>query len=117
MAVERRSLTGRIEQLGSPADVTRAKLRIGGAVVISLLVLIGAVLIGIAIFAWLTYPSANEITASLPDKKGLREAIQDDRVAWFNQIKDLLQLLVVSLLVPALTTILGYIFGKEQAEG
>jgi hypothetical protein len=62
--------------------------------------LIGAVLGLIALFAWLTFPG-NHGAASL-------------REAWFSEIKDLIQLLVVSLLVPILATLLGYIFGRNE---
>lgn len=131
MAVERRSVGDRAEQLDDVSverrsvaesrlaqsdDISRVRLQIGAAVVLGLLALIVAVLIAIAVFAVLTYPTPEEVKGTLRRGDNVREALQDDRTAWFTQIKDLLQLLVVSLLVPALTTILGYIFGREQAD-
>jgi hypothetical protein len=34
-------------------------------------------------------------------------------IAWFNEIKDLGQVFIISLLIPILTSLIGYIFGKS----
>jgi hypothetical protein len=66
----------------------------------AMIALIVLVLVLIALFAWLTYP-------------GVRGTAQV-RESWFSEIKDLIQLLVVSLLVPILATLLGYVFGRHE---
>jgi hypothetical protein len=81
------------------SDHLRAtQLRGGLALARSLMWLIGLVLILIAVFAALTFPG--------------KAATMEMRSEWFSEIKDLIQLVVVSLLVPILATLLGYIFGR-----
>lgn len=74
--------------------------------------LIACVLLVIAVFAWLTFPDVHVYRGQ--DALGEWETA---RRGWFVDIKDLLQLLVVSILVPLLTTVIGYIFGREASAG
>jgi hypothetical protein len=76
---------------------------LGGLDLAKLLIkLIGVVLLLIALFAVLTFPGKSAPAAV--------------RESWFSEIKDLIQLLVVSLLVPILATLIGYIFGRNEAQ-
>jgi hypothetical protein len=83
----------------SDASWRVTQLRGGLALAKALLALIAFVLVFIGGFAALSYPGSK---ASL-----------DVRTEWFSEVKDLIQLLVVSLLVPTLATLLGYIFGRQ----
>lgn len=99
----------------------RERLRTGARLAQWLLVLISVVLILIALFAWLTYPSADETKAlgcreSAETMCNLLDAHHQRTSAWFGNIKDLIQLLVVSLLIPLLATLVGYLFGGQAEQ-
>jgi hypothetical protein len=79
-----------------------------------LLILIGVVIAGIGVFAWVTYPSPESVAGIVKDNAKAFDDYQQARAAWFTEVKDLVQLLVVSLLVPLLATIIGYIFGRQE---
>jgi hypothetical protein len=102
------------DSLDEPKSLDRYRLQIGLGVVIGLLVLIVLVLLLVAVFAFATYPEADEIRSTVEKKSNLHKALSDDRDGWISNIKDLLQLLLVSLLVPTLTTVIGYIFGRQE---
>jgi hypothetical protein len=85
----------------SDAGFRVTQLRGGLALARSLMVLIGLVLVLITVFAVFTYPGD--------------VATPENRTEWFTEIKDLVQLLVVSLLVPTLATLIGYIFSRQPA--
>ena len=87
---------------------------IGFNLAIALLGLVAAVLVGIGIFGWLTYPTPSAIGGIVSDPTKRFDDYQQAQTAWFGTIKDLIQLLVVSLLVPLLATVIGYIFGRQQ---
>jgi hypothetical protein len=96
-----------LEEIASDArfeahDWKTKQLLVGLGLAQTLIRLIGGVLLLIALFAWLTFPGTH--------------AAADLREAWFSDIKDLIQLLVVSLLVPILATLLGYIFGRNESQ-
>jgi hypothetical protein len=100
---------------GSASDYEKARMTIGGWIVGGLLLLIVLALGFIAAYAFTTEPSVKETssligtgTASLADLQEKRHA------AWFSEIKDLLQILIVGLLVPLLATLIGYLFGRQQ---
>jgi ABC-type Na+ efflux pump permease subunit len=110
------------EQQALSADLEplpRARLLAGKHLAAGLLLLTAVVLVLIAIFAMLTYPSAAETRELAPACKAIQSGCdlldaQDQRVAtWFGNVKDLVQLLVVSLLIPLLATLIGYMFGGQ----
>lgn len=62
-------------------------------------------------------PSLGKVKEFFPtDTAKAFDSYERLRTSWLNQIKDLLQLLVVSLLVPLVATVIGYIFGRREAE-
>lgn len=109
----------RVDELADEAKLTaeeldRERMLKGFELAWGLIGLIGLVLVFVGIYAVLTYPSpatAHDYFGSAATPAGLR----DLRDSWFSQVKDLLQLLVVSLLVPLLSTLVGYIFGRQSA--
>ena len=90
------------DQTGEPVEVIKAQ--IGLEIARWLLLLIVLVLVLVGLFAWLTYPGG-----------GTAETVVDVRREWFSNVKDLLQLLVVSMLVPLLASVIGFIFGRQTA--
>ena len=94
-------------ETSSPVELRRAEIGLKLAQWLLGVVLFVLVLVGV--FAALTYPESSA-SASATDVPGSLEVL---RATWFDQIKDLLQLLVVSLLIPLLATLIGYIFGRE----
>jgi ABC-type Na+ efflux pump permease subunit len=97
----------------------RERLLVGKYLAGGLLALTALVLVLIAIFAACTYPSAAETRTLAPTCKVEQTGCdllenQDQRLAtWFGNVKDLVQLLVVSLLIPLLATLIGYMFGGQ----
>lgn len=78
-----------------------------------IIILIIVILALVSLFAWFTYPRVRDV-AGLVEAERQLEAYREYQMAWFSQIKDLLQLLVVSLLVPLFSTVVGYIFGRQM---
>ncbi len=76
------------------------------------ILLICGILILVSLYAWYTYPHLHEMVGMTEPGTEL-QSYREYQSAWFGQIKDLLQLLVVSLLVPLFSTIVGYIFGRQ----
>jgi hypothetical protein len=93
-------------------------VRIGYRLTIALLVLIAGVFIWVMIYAAMTQPpSLGKVKEFFPsDTAKAFDSFERLRTSWLSQIKDLLQLLVVSLLVPLVATVIGYIFGRREAE-
>src|SRR3712207_5361145 len=85
-----------------PSWLERFRLRAGLLIAAAILGLIILVLGLISLFAWQTYPDLSEIRTVQPDRTKALEIYDREKTSWFGQIKDLLQLLVVSLLVPIL---------------
>jgi hypothetical protein len=110
--------------VGAPAPHEVELPIIGFKIVILLVVLIVLVFIFTGVIACLSRPelktyievlsSARGDTTDVMGAKAIAEAHRADRTAWFAEITRLLQLLVVSLLVPTLSTVIGYIFGRRQ---
>ena len=108
----------RLEEVAKEAnlkakDLDHARARWGVGLAWGVIALIAFVLILIGIYALATYPDpmrSHEYLGKAADPEELR----DLREGWFSNIKDLLQLLVVSLLVPLLATLVGYIFGRQS---
>jgi hypothetical protein len=97
---------------GGAAEVEIKKLTVGGNVVVGLLLLVFAVLILVALYAAFTKPEIQDAKDLAP--QNVSATYKEQRTAWFTEIKDLLQILVVSLLVPLLATLVGYLFGRQQ---
>ncbi|HXP36382.1 MAG TPA: hypothetical protein VN817_01330, partial [Solirubrobacteraceae bacterium] len=96
------------------------RLHLGAGLARWLVILTVIVLLLIGGFAWLTYPSLEETRSlsvncrpSFEQSCGLFEIQQQRTTAWFDNVKDLVQLLVVSLLIPLLATLIGYLFGHR----
>jgi ABC-type polysaccharide/polyol phosphate export permease len=97
-------------------DLNSQRIRRAFGLAWGLIGLIGLVLLLVALFGLATYPDDEiALVRAGPDEEATLAAIQDLRDSWFSQVKDLLQLLVVSILVPLLTTLIGYIFGRSAA--
>jgi len=96
-----------------PSALERFRVRVGLQIAAAIFALILIVLVLIAIFAWQTFPDFAQLKELQPDGAKAAELYRSEREQWFTQIKDLLQLLVVSLLVPVLSTVIGYIFGRQ----
>ncbi len=111
----------RIEEVADKAslsaeDLDSQRIRQGFGLAWGLIALIGLVLVLVAIYAVATYPDIGSARAYF-GRAASPSALRDLRDSWFSQIKDLLQLLVVSLLVPLLATLIGYIFGRQSSAG
>ena len=96
---------------GGDVSLTEAGLKI----VKWCLYLIVAVIIGIGGFALATFPTPDGIASLASPGTDKLDAYRQAQTLWFTQTKDLLQLLVVSLLVPLLASVIGYIFGRKAA--
>lgn len=95
-------------------ELDHERLLKGFALAWGLIGLIALVLILIGIYAMSTYPDASAAHDYLGSSATPTD-LRDLHDQWFSEIKDLLQLLVVSLLVPLLATLVGYIFGRQSA--
>lgn len=105
------------EGVSSSKDVTPYLARIGFRLTIWLLGLIVVVFVWVGFYAYFTQPpTLSELREAFPD--GDPDVVLDNyenlQTVWFGQIKDLLQLLVVSLLIPLVATVIGYIFGRRE---
>jgi hypothetical protein len=107
--VAQESPRGSVDEIGRLA---RLRVKIGGWTVGGVIFLILVVLGLISGYAVLSMPPSFEELRAAETQNPL-ETYKDLRSAWFGEIKDLLQLLVVSLLIPLVTTIIGYIFGRQ----
>jgi hypothetical protein len=101
----------------------RERLHLGSRLARWLVILTVIVLLLIGAFAWLTYPSLDETRSlsakcriSIQQSCDLVEVQQQRITSWFDNVKDLIQLLVVSLLIPLLATLIGYLFGHRGDE-
>lgn len=111
-------------QLGvNLTPLPRIRLHLGSRLAHWLLAIIVIVLLLIGAFAWLTYPSLEE-TRQMTARQcqvadigscNLVEVQQERVTVWFDQVKDLTQILVVSLLIPLLATLIGYLFSRRDA--
>jgi hypothetical protein len=92
--------------------------RLGFHLTIALVGLILFVFFWVGLYGWLTYPpSLDELDARFTtDAEAAAKTYTDLRTAWTNNVKDLLQILVISLLIPLLATVIGYIFGRREAQ-
>lgn len=97
---------------GGANELEIKKLTIGGNVLLGLLLLILAILILVALYAAFTKPEIQDAKDLAPNN--MAATYKEQRTAWFTEIKDLLQLLVVSLTVPLLATLVGYLFGRQE---
>lgn len=89
------------------------RVQIGGWTVGGIIGLILVVLCLVSLYAWRTAPPELSVLHELEGEETALATYRDLREAWFSEIKDLLQLLVVSLLIPLVTTVIGYIFGRQ----
>jgi hypothetical protein len=97
--------------------VTHYLARIGFQLTIALLVLIAGVFLWVGVYAFFTQPPPlSELRQTFPndDTTAVFDNYEKLQTAWFGQIKDLLQILVVSLLIPLVATVIGYIFGRRE---
>lgn len=70
---------------------------------------------GIVLYAANSQPTLGDVKESGVAADQVFASFKEIRTAWFNEIKDLIQLLLVSLLVPVLTVVIGHIFGQQQS--
>jgi hypothetical protein len=109
------NLPGEAAPGGKAKDAEIERLTIGGWIVGGLLLLIVLALGFIAAYAFRTEPDVKETTSLIGTGTASLAELQEKRhAAWFSEIKDLLQILIVGLLVPLLATLIGYLFGRQQ---
>jgi len=117
-AVPRREIKeiriGTIEKAAGSASVVRERLRIGLLIATLLLVLIACTIVGVFFYGYLTFPHLDEFAKLSKDPDNSFQYYQETLSAWRTHTKDLLTILVVSLLVPLLASVVGYIFGEGQ---
>lgn len=115
MATDIAALQQEVEQEGGGTEeIEKARIEIGGRIVFGVIGLIVLAGIGIFYYANFTEPlSAQELKTLGADD--FLDRAEELHTAWFNEIKDLGQLYIISLLIPVLTTLIGYIFGKAAA--
>ena len=82
-----------------------------------LLLLTVAVMAGLAVYAFLTYPTMAEISDAAPNgisSADLRDLTKDSRADWISNLKDLAQLFLLTPIFPLLAAVIGYIFGRSH---
>ncbi|MDQ4148460.1 MAG: hypothetical protein M3164_00445 [Actinomycetota bacterium] len=98
---------------GPDAYITgRLLMMISSGIAVGILILIGILLFVSLTSADNRPPTPAELGALAENDKAI-EAYKEVRTQRFQVVKDLLQLLVVALVVPLLTIVLGYIFGRQ----
>jgi hypothetical protein len=88
---------------------------IGRELALYILGLMVVVLVLVSLYAWMTFPTPGSLNGLVPAEK-LYESYREQRTAWFLEVKGLLELLVVSILVPLFATVIGYLFGRHELE-
>jgi hypothetical protein len=102
------------DRAGLKAFEATTRFRHGFRLARYVLLLVIAVVVLIAIYAWQTFPALDDVhVLSVPTAQQF-DAYQLLRNDWFDSVKDLVQLLVVSLLVPLLATVIGFMFGRRE---
>jgi hypothetical protein len=96
-------------------ELEKQRIAIGGSLVWGILGLIVLAGVAIIVYAAASKPmTATELKSfdNITDPVGKASELH---TAWFNEIKDLGQVYIVALLIPVLTALIGYIFGKSTA--
>jgi hypothetical protein len=107
MAGQRESRRGRLSEYLSKHPNTQ--LAWIGYRIFKWLLLITAVIFAMLVaFAVLTFPT--DVPVAVPEAERF-QALQDARVAWVAQLKDLGQVFLLTPVFPLLAAVLGYIFG------
>lgn len=70
-------------------------------------------LVFVTIIALTSRPAVADFARPAFGEKGA-DAYGQARILWFSNVKDLLQLLVVALLVPMLSTLIGFLFARKD---
>lgn len=78
--------------------------------------LVALVLILIAAYAAMTRPTVDDALTLVPQADDRYQAYRELRSSWFSEIKDLVQLTVVSLLIPLVSTVIGYTLGRNELQ-
>lgn len=100
----------------SPGD-DNGKHEIGYRIFRWLLGLLAAMLLALFLFGWLTYPDQGDISgaiAGITDTKQRNEIIQGMQDRWFQQVRDIGQLFILTPVFPLLGAVVGYIFGSRK---
>lgn len=112
-----------LEEAGLKAKLSEAsELRgVGMKLIAWLLILIGVSLALITLIAIITYPSQADTLKLVGKGSGGEtptaiETYRQLRDDWASTVKDLAQLLVVSLFVPLLATIIGHVFTRSSEQ-
>ena len=71
-------------------------------------------LIFVVIVAVTSYPDIADYPPGSASGPGADRTYLEARQSWLSGVKDLLQILVVSLLVPMLSSLIGYLFGRRD---
>lgn len=101
----------------APTAGERVRTLVGFRLARYVFFLIVLALIFVAVFAVVTYPDLAQIQDASGDQGNGLAAYAELRKEWFSNLKDLIQLLLVSMLVPVLSTLIGYIFGRSGSGG
>lgn len=116
-AIERLTVDA-LEPTGGDVEHQQQLTRVGFRLAGALLGVIIFVFLWVGVYAWSSYPPTLERLGRLypdqPDKAV--DAYNAMRTSWTNNVKDLLQILVVSLLIPLVATVIGYIFGRRETQ-
>jgi hypothetical protein len=82
------------------------------------LLLLGALLFGgLSLYAWLTYPDMSDVNSLLGysgTTADYTNTWQELRTGWFQQVKDLGQLFVLTPIFPLIGAVIGYMFGVRK---
>jgi hypothetical protein len=105
-------LAGTVDPQGTGVEEPSLRI-IGRSLTKWIIALMVLMLIMISIYSVLTYPRIDSI-AKFADKGKQLDAYREYQATWFGQVKDLLQW-SLSLLGALLSTIIGYIFGREAS--
>jgi hypothetical protein len=112
----KRSTTGRGTRRADVTEITYRRL--GLRIFVALLVLIGAMLLCLALFAALTYPHTSDVRALLGPTNTGANALKDWeglRAAWIGQVTQLGQFLIFGSVLPLLATVVGYLLGERRS--
>lgn len=104
---------------GHGADVSEIPYtRLGLKIFLAILCLTVMMVVALAIFAVVTYPTAGEMHALLGSTASASTAVQswqNMQTQWFDQVLRLGQVFVFGSVLPLLATVVGYILGERRS--
>lgn len=79
-----------------------------------LLWLVAGMIALLVLYGWATYPRIDEIRSLAGAGLEATAAYTEARAAWVASIKDLGQLYLITPILPLLSAVLGYMFGRNE---